>query len=617
MDIQQIVGAARSVSQLLSNTRYGLDFYQREYKWADAQVAELLDDLADRFLDEYEGSHERRHVASYRPYFLGPIVTAQRDGVRYLVDGQQRITTLTLLLICLRRWLKNSHPEDAQALNLLIFSTFMGRRTFNLDVPERADCLQAILDDEDFDPSNERESVRNLWDRYRTIVERFPDDLRGDNGQVLPYFTDWLQHRVTLVEIGVPDQDMALEIFETMNDRGLRLTNIDMLKSYLVARVGDEDVIHDLNERWRRHITELTEVEDNADAEFVKAWLRGNYADTIRQRRAKASPGDFDIIGTAFHKWVRDKSEDLDLRREDDYRRFVDHEFFPLSRRYIELIDASSNLRAGLESVCYNAWTGLTLQLAVILAAITPEDDDDTFRQKAALVAGALDIYVVRRMVNYRNFGYSTIVYTMFNLMKQLRNQSTEVVRRVLSQWLEDEEERLDGMLWLGLHGRKYSHIRYLLARMTSWLDTELATGVPFDEYMNWKRSPPFEVEHIWANHFERHAHEFDSEHDFAEHRNKIGGLLLLPKDFNASYGDMRYEEKVEHYFSQNPLAKSLHPTMYEHNPTFRQLRDDHDLAFKPYTSFTRAAIDERQELFREVARIIWNPARFGLDASV
>jgi len=44
VDIQQIVGAARSVSQSLSNTRYGLDFYQREYRWAEAQVADLLDD---------------------------------------------------------------------------------------------------------------------------------------------------------------------------------------------------------------------------------------------------------------------------------------------------------------------------------------------------------------------------------------------------------------------------------------------------------------------------------------------------------------------------------------------------------------------------------------------
>lgn len=181
MHIEQIGGTARSVSELLSNRRYGLDFYQREHRWAEAQGADLLDDLTGRFLDEYESSHERPDVASYRPYFLGPIVTAQRGGIRYLVDGQQRITTLNLLLICLRRWLKDTHPEDANALNLLIYSYSMGRKTFNLDVPERADCLQAILDGLDFDPRNERESVRNLWDSYRTILERFSDDLRSED----------------------------------------------------------------------------------------------------------------------------------------------------------------------------------------------------------------------------------------------------------------------------------------------------------------------------------------------------------------------------------------------------------------------------------------------------
>jgi len=594
-----------------------LDFYQREYKWAETQVKDLLDDLADGFLDEFDSSHERQDVANYRPYFLGPIVTAQSNGVRYLVDGQQRITTLTLLLICLRRWLKNSHPEDSHNLDQLILSRSMGRNTFNLDVSERTECLQAILSDEDFDSSDKSESVRNLWDRHQNIVEHFPDDLRGDNEQVLPYFTDWLQHRVTLVEISVPDQDMALEIFETMNDRGLRLNNIDMLKSYLVARAGNDKEIHDLNERWRKCISELTEVEDNADAEFVKAWLRGHYADTIRQRKAKASPEDFDIIGTAFHKWVSDKSKKLGLHRQEDYRRFIEHEFFPLSERYIELLRASQNLQGGLESVRHNAWLGMTLQLPVILAAITPEDDHDTFKQKAALIAGALDIYVVRRMVNSRNFGYSTIVYKMFNLMKELRNQPTEKVRNGLSKWLEDEDERLDGMLQLGLHGRKYLHIRYLLARITSWLDDELATGISFDEYVSRKRNSPFEVEHIWAIHFERYSEEFDSKYDFEQHRNKIGGLLLLPKDFNASFGDMPYEKKLDHYFAQNPLAKSLHPNAHENNPRFTRLCAEHGLDFKPYTSFPKEAINERQKLLHDIAKIIWDPKRFGLDASV
>lgn len=611
VDVQQITGTARSVSQLLSNSRYGLDFYQREYSWEETQVGELIDDLAGRFLDEFDLAHERRQVASYRPYFLGPIVTAQREGVRYLVDGQQRITTLSLLLIYLRGCLAATDPQDSEALNQLIFSSSFGRKTFNLDVDEREKCLSAILDGREFDPEGEPESVRTLWYRYHTITDRFPEDLQGDT---LPYFVDWLQHRVILVDIGAPDQDMALEIFETMNDRGLRLSNTDMLKSFLLARVGEEDVIRDLNERWRRRVTELTDAEKNADAEFVKAWLRGNYAQTQRERKRNATPGDFDIIGTAFHKWVRDNTARIGLEREADYRQFVEHEFPRLSNRYLQLLHASQVQTAGLEAVYYNARTGFTLQLPVILAAITPDDDDLTFTEKAAVVAGALDIFVARRMVNYRNFGYSTVVYTMFNLIKAVRNRSTDEMHTMLTQWLSEEEERLDGIRSYRLTGRNRSHIHYLLARMTAWLDEELSTGVTFADYLDRSRKHPFEVEHVWANHFERHTEEFESAYEFEEHRDRFGDLLLLPKDFNASFGDMPYAEKVEHYNAQNPLARSLHPMAYEKNPSFLALGERYGLEFKPYpTTFKKADVDERQVLYQALAEVVWDPARLGL----
>lgn len=611
VDVQQITGTARSVRQLLTESRYGLDFYQREYSWEEAQVGELIDDLTGRFFDEYQESHERHDVASYRPYFLGPIVTAQRDGVRYLVDGQQRITTLSLLLIYVRHGLAQEHLGDAQALNSLIFSAAYGQTTFNLDVDEREKCLQAILDGEEYDASNDPESVRNLWNRYQTIIDRFSSDLQGDT---LPYFSDWLQHRVILVDIGAPDQDMALEIFETMNDRGLRLSSTDMLKSFLLARVGDESTIRELNGRWRQRVTELIDTEKNADAEFVKAWLRGKHAETQRERRANAAPRDFDIIGTAFHKWVRDNQTAIGLDRPPDYRRFVEREFLGLSRRYLELLHASHELQPDLESVFCNARTGFTLQLPVILAAVTPEDDDDTFTTKAALIAGALEIFIARRMVNYRNFGYSTVVYTMFNLIKEVRDQPVDAVRSVLTRWLESEQERLDGIRWFGLTQRNRSHIHYLLARMTAWLDAELETGMTLADYLDRSRTHPYEVEHIWANKFERHAEEFPTIYEFEEHRNKFGGLLLLPKDFNASYGAKPYDEKYEHYFGQNWLAKSLHKLAYENHPSFEGLRATYDLAFEPYSNtFTKDDIDARQDLYRELAEIVWNPARIGI----
>ena len=538
-------------------------------------------------------------------------MTAQRGGVRYLVDGQQRITTLSLLLIYVRHGLADAHSGDAQALNSLIFSAAFGKTTFNLDVDEREKCLQAMLDGEEYDASAEPESVRNLWNRYQTIIERFPSDLQGDT---LPYFVDWLQHRVILVDIGAPDQDMALEIFETMNDRGLRLSSTDMLKSFLLARVGDENVIRDLNNRWRQRVTELVDSEKNADAEFVKAWLRGKHAETQRERKANAAPRDFEIIGTAFHKWVRDSQTAIGLDRAGDYREFVEREFLGLSSRYLSLLDASRELRPGLEAVYCNARTGFTLQLPVILAAVTPEDDDEVFAAKTALVAGALEIFTARRMVNYRIFGYSTVVYTMFNLIKKVRNQPLEIVRSVLTRWLETEQECLDGIQWFRLTQRNRSHIHYLLARITAWLDSELGTGTTLADYLDRSRTHPYEVEHIWANKYERHADEFPTIYEFEDHRNKIGDLLLLPKDFNASYGAMPYEEKYEHYFGQNPLAKSLHPLAYENHPSFDRLRETHNLAFEPYpTTFTKGDIDTRQDLYRTLAEIVWDPRRIGL----
>ncbi|MCY3956575.1 MAG: DUF1524 domain-containing protein [Nitrospira sp.] len=62
----------------------------------------------------------------------------------------------------------------------------------------------------------------------------------------------------------------------------------------------------------------------------------------------------------------------------------------------------------------------------------------------------------------------------------------------------------------------------------------------------------------------ERHCDEFDHPMDFSDYRNRIGGLLLLPKSFNASYGDMPYSDKYKHYYGQNLLAQSLHEKAYE-----------------------------------------------------
>src|SRR5262249_12811119 len=155
-------------------------------------------------------------------------------------------------------------------------------------------------------------------------------------------------------------------------------------------------------------------------------------------------------------------------------------------------------------------------------------------------------------------------------------------------------------------HGMNRRQIQRLLARITDYIETASGLAPHYPEYIGGTGRKRFEVEHIWADKPERHTSDFSHEADFAAYRNRIGGLLLLPKSFNASYGDLPYDEKLEHYNSQNLLARSLHPQCYEHNPGFLQFIEESGLPFQPYEKFEKADLNARGMLYRLVAERIW-----------
>lgn len=608
----EIHGHARTVRELLSNRRYGLEYYQREYSWEQTHVDELLEDLTTVFENQREVEHTQQDVVNYRPYFLGPIITSSRDGTRYLIDGQQRLTTLSLLLIHLLHLVP---PDDdiRGTLQRCVYSTSFGKKSFNLDVPERASCMSALLNEEEFDSTKSSASVRNLWTRYQDLSNLF--DLEASD---LKLFIDWLLEKVIFVEITTTDGNMAYEIFETMNDRGLSLTPTDMLKSYLLANVQDANRVRESDDFWRDRIKKLGDTEDNADSDFFKAWLRASYAEKVRQRKRGAKPQDWDLIGTEFHKWVRDNEAHLGLQSRNAFYEFVTRKFDRMSQHYLRLLRAQRVLTSDLEFVRYTARTGFTLQLTVVLAPVTPDDDDPTADRKMNSVARYLDCMVARRMVNFRNFGYSTMQYAMFQLCKEIRGLSVEDLRRCLDERLHGLEQGFEAVPDYRLHRRNGKHVRYLLARITDFVDRGCGGESTFEQLVDRGRDDPYEIEHIWPNKWEPYQDEFESIHDFEEARNRFGGLLLLPKSFNASYGALPYEAKLRHYRGQNHLlAKSLHPDTYDHNPGFRSFINRYELPFKPYPDgFSSNDMMERQELYTRLCEVVWPLTAFDVEAT-
>jgi uncharacterized protein with ParB-like and HNH nuclease domain len=91
--MKEIRGDAKSIRALLGGAKFSIDYYQREYRWETKQVTELVTDLSDKFLDSYEPSDERSVVEDYGHYFLGSIIISDKDGRKFIIDGQQRLTS--------------------------------------------------------------------------------------------------------------------------------------------------------------------------------------------------------------------------------------------------------------------------------------------------------------------------------------------------------------------------------------------------------------------------------------------------------------------------------------------------------------------------------------------
>lgn len=617
VDHLQISGLAKPISELFSPVRqFTVEYYQREYAWTTTNVEELLNDLTRSFLASYQAGHQRARVAGYSPYFLGPIVTYTTGGVSFLVDGQQRVTTLTLLLM----YLKHLSEDESQKTTLsnLVYSTNYGTAQFRMNVEDRSKVMQSLLEESTVKPEPIDSSSNTIWERYQDIGRLFPEDLTGD---VLPYFVDWVQNRVILVEISTPDKNMALEIFESMNDRGLQLSNMDMLKSYILSRIEVPEAIERANNVWRDCVNELRDAQKNGDAEFMKTLLRAKYAQSVRETGKGTSPKHFEDIGTAFHKWVREQVEPtnrsgekydggLVLQTPQDFEKFVSADFKIQSRRYIKLLEVSGRYTQGWEYVFFNAMNDFTLQLMLAMAVSEVEDDDELFREKVELVAKYVDLMVARRMANFKRRGYSMMYRPMFTLAKTLRGRNLTEIRSILADRAANLDESFDALDTFALTNMNKPDVYYLLARMTSWLEED-KTG---RYYKGGSVAEPFEVEHVWANKFERHTDEFPSESDFLQFRNRFGALLLLPKSFNASFGALPYKEKVVHYQSQNQLAQSLALGVGLHNPNLRRKSEQLKVPISAHPeNFSKQNVEERQVLYKEICEIIWDLGVLGL----
>ena len=608
------IDKTETLTKILSHRRFTVDVFQREYRWGRKQIEQMLSDFQETFEEYYDpDKHDTpAEVMNYGFYYMGCIICTGGTPNK-IIDGQQRLTSLTLLLIYLNNLQKEQAGMGYHTVQFedMIYDDHFGTKSFNIDVDERLHCLQSLIDNNtSFVADNE--SAQNMLDRYKDIQDLFPDELKGE---ALPYFIYWIKEKVLLLEIDTPSEDEAHTIFLTMNDRGLSLNSAEMMKAYIIQQITEMDRA-DVNHTWQVNINRIKSassydssgVVNTEDVEFISTWLRANYAETLREGKKGATDEDFELLGEKFHTWVRANTKNkMGLIKSSDYKALILTEMTKVTDLYLKIKEYSTKLTEGYEEVFYNANRDLNYQTMLIISAVRNDDSDEDIKKKIQMAAKFVDDFATVRIFNFRKVNWNTNKYLLFRVMKDIRNQDCKTVGMVFVRTLRRMDVSIDAITKFSLNQFSGRYMLHLLARFTSYVNERMGNPSQFDIYVDRKRKGnTYDIEHILPDDYDSYKDEFVDSDDFQTCRQYIGDLIILTRDKNRSYQAMKYHEKVQKYSGDNILAQALNPIAYQNNPQFLPLAKQY--GFEAILKFTKESIADRAKIYLQMAVDIWDP---------
>lgn len=323
-----LVAHEQSLAKIFSDDYvFRIPGYQRPYSWTTEQARELFDDLTD-FMQSDGGA-----VEEMPPYFLGSIVLIKSEASPSsdVVDGQQRLTTLTILLAAIRACVA---PERAAELTSLIYekgSAIHGTKDrFRLTLRDR-DCdffqryvqrekgFVELLEIKDALPDSQS-NIRANAQLFHTRLDKLSEDDRVRLAQ-------FIVTRCYLVVVATPDLDSAYRIFSVLNSRGLDLSATDILKAQIIGSIPDMQKAA-YTAKW-----------EDAEDDLGRTTF-GDLFSHIRMIYRKSKPKA--TLLKEFNDHVTELKSPV---------RFIDDILLPMARSYEEVLDAAYESTAHAEEV--------------------------------------------------------------------------------------------------------------------------------------------------------------------------------------------------------------------------------------------------------------------------
>ncbi|MGB0127793.1 MAG: DUF262 domain-containing protein, partial [Rhodocyclaceae bacterium] len=260
-----------SIEEAFRECFYIVPDYQREYVWTEKEVHQLLDDVGEQI-----------DAGSTREYFIGTVLVSPTEQKNHyeVIDGQQRLTTFFLLLCALKnRFRGELQRETISALVSTSYTDGEGETRTNLKLEpryEHAGEVMAKLVELDAEPQAVRAgiqaagipsfgSLERLLNAYATLCQYLTDNY-GDTAKLKKYW-GYLANNVVFIQIST-DVSSALKIFETINERGVGLNPMDLLKNLLFTQVRQAQFTQ-LKDEWKK-VTKPLEQEKEKPLRFLR-----------------------------------------------------------------------------------------------------------------------------------------------------------------------------------------------------------------------------------------------------------------------------------------------------------------------------------------------------------
>ncbi len=596
-----------TIEEAFRDCFYIVPDYQREYIWSDKEVNKLLEDIDD----EIGGS-------STSEYFIGTILvspTTQKNHYE-VIDGQQRLTTFFLIICALRALFKNEPQE--QTLNGLISTSYTnsdGEINTSLKLNpkyENADEVITAIVKANNKPEEIKGmvvaagvkqfgSLENLINAYNTVYQ-FLNTNYKENGALKKYW-GYLSNNVIFIQIST-DVSSALKIFETINERGVGLNPMDLLKNLLFTNVKLDEFTKLKNE-WKK-ITKPLEENKEKPLRFLRYFLMANY------------------------KIENDRS-DSTVREDEIYEWFT-------NKKNIALCNYQTEPFVFVRKIIKNVYTFMSFTQGK-----GNDDKDNVYMNNIRkLTGGAFSLHYVLLLASYtlpkELFDYLLKQLETFLFYYILTRTPTKELERNFSNWADElrsisgltssveqktklnefiidrfqkntaskNPELADALKRYNLNSLQQYRTRYILAKLTQHVDMAykgLSTPGSLDEYT------VLEIEHILPNtpndELKADFKEKNKDNEYETYKIKLGNLTLLEKPINIVAGRDFFIDKKELYKKcKNYLTSSLAELNTVGNNSSINRINEKLKSFGDH--WTAATIDERQKILISLSELIW-----------